>query len=120
MEYVFGTIRKSGRSISGLKTVGDRHTALDGICHIERNYPDCVIVDDFVVKEKYRTAEVDNICYDWYEIEQHSRYIDYFSPVKEEINTNISDTQDALCEASEDFEQRIADIEDALCDLTIE
>ena len=31
---------------------------------------------------------------------------------------NITDTQDALCEATEDFEQRIADIEDALCEIT--
>lgn len=37
-----------------------------------------------------------------------------------ESSSNIADTQDALCEASEDFEQRIADVEDALCDLTIE
>lgn len=33
--------------------------------------------------------------------------------------TDIVDTQEALCEASGDFEQRIADLEDALCDLSI-
>ena len=37
-----------------------------------------------------------------------------------ESTHSIDDTQDALCEASEDFDQRIADIEDALCDLTVE
>ena len=33
--------------------------------------------------------------------------------------TDIVDTQEALCEASGDFEQRIADLEDALCDLSM-
>ena len=69
--------------------------------------------------QKIRDAEdVEGNCYDWYEIDHHSRYTDKFTPQKEEIETNITDTQDALCEATEDFEQRIADIEDALCEIT--
>lgn len=36
------------------------------------------------------------------------------------VNGELNDTEDALCEASEDFDQRIADIEDALCELTEE
>ena len=118
MEYIFGTIRRKGRVAYGLKTVGAYHTALDGICHIERSYTDSNITDDFTVVEKYKTDEINGVCYDWYEIKDHSRYVDRFSPVKEKIETDIIDTQDALCEASEEFNTRIADIEDALCELT--
>ena len=120
MEYVFGTIRRGTQVAQGLKTVGEYHTAFDGICHVERRYPDNIITDDFRVVEKYKSAEVDGVCYDWYEIDNHSRYIDMFSPVKERIESDIVDTQDALCETSADFDQRIADIEDALCELTEE
>ena len=37
-----------------------------------------------------------------------------------EVNGELDDTEDALCEISEDLDQRIADIEDALCELTEE
>lgn len=32
--------------------------------------------------------------------------------------SGVADTQDALCEASDEFDQRITDIEDALCELS--
>ena len=67
--------------------------------------------------EKYQSAETEDACFDWYEITEHNRIMDKFSPIKEEIEGGINDSQDAVCQLSEDVEQRLADIEDALCEL---
>ncbi len=120
MEYVFGTVWEEGREVENVKTVGDAHTDLEGYCHIERRYPDNVITDTFRVVKKYQTDTVGETCLDWYVISDHNRYIDKFTPKQEEIETGITDTQDAVCTLSEDIEARIAELEDALCELTAE
>ena len=120
MEYIFGTVWKDGVEVENVKTVGENHTNLEGYCHIERSYPDNVITDTFKVVEKYQSDDTDSACLDWYVIKDHNRYIDKFSPKQEEIETGITDTQDAVCILSEDIEVRLADIEDALCEISKE
>ena len=121
MEYIFGTIRKRGKDVDNLKTVGTEHTNLTGKHTLERRYPDCTITDTFFIDEKYLSKEdSEGNCYDWYAISNHSRYIDYFSPQKEDLVNGIDDAQNATCELSEEVDARITDIELALCELTEE
>ena len=123
MEYIFGTIRRKGQLIDGLKTVGSTHTNLIGHHQVVREYSDSIITDTFDVKEHY-LSKVDESgkCYDWYSLENHYRYIDKYTPniprVEERIDGRIDDTENALCESSEAFEESIAEIENAICELS--
>lgn len=94
---------------------------MSGFHEIEQSYPDQVVTDRFYVVRLIRsdTDEEGNV-YDWYEIANHSRIIDKFSPHKGEIETGIADAQDATCELSEELDERISAVEDAICELTIE
>lgn len=117
MEYIFGTIQKDEHPVDILKTVGREHTDLTVNHEIVRKYPDCVITDVFTVKEKYQSKEDgEGRCYDWYLLDKHYRYIDYFSPQKEHIESGIADSQNALIE----LDSAVSDIENALCELTTE
>lgn len=119
MEYIFGIIHKRGKDIHILKTVGSEHTYFVGAHSIERRYSDSIITDNFIVVEKYLSKDgADGKCYDWYELKEHSRYIDYFTPMKEQITTDINDSQNALCDLSADLDGALADIENALCELS--
>ena len=120
MEYVYGTIFREGTEKECVKIIGTEHTDLKGFCHIERSYTDNIIVDDFRVVEKYQSDDAGDSCIDWYEIDNHRRYIDKFTPAKEDIDNGITESQDAVCALSEEMETRIADLEDALCALTEE
>ena len=139
MDYIFGTLTRKGKLIHILKTVGSEHTDLTGYNQVKREYPDCNITDDFVVVDHYLSKEDEECnCYDWYEIGQYYRFIDYFSPQKQDIEDKITETQDAIMEVDtdrlqveadtenaiieldEEMEQRLADIENALCELTEE
>ena len=119
MEYIFGTVFRNGIEVKNLKTIGSEGPShLKGYCHIERKYPDNTITDEFKIVKKYKSDKTSENYYDWYEITDYNRYIDKFSPVQEEINTNIADSQDALCILSEDLEDRVAELENALCELS--
>ncbi len=120
MEYVFGAVRQRGRDFENLKTVGPVHSDLKGICHVERAYPDSIEIDDFRIVRKYHSDDNGESCFDWYEITDHSHYVDKFTPAQGAIETGISDSQDALCILSEDVELRLSEIEDALCELSKE
>lgn len=86
MEYVFGTIKRKGRYTDILKTVGDEHTDLTDKHTVVREYSDSVITDTFYVTDHYQSKDgEDGKCYDWYEINEHYRYIDYFTPQKESL-----------------------------------
>lgn len=115
---MFGTVFREGTEVKNLKTVGDEHTNLKGFCHIERHYSDNVITDEFRVVEKYQTNETDVSCLDWYVIDSHMRTIDKFSPKQKEIESGITDSQEAICILSDDIETRLAEIEDALCEIS--
>ena len=125
MDYVFGHEYLDGADIETVKSVGSDHTDFEGTVTVVRKFTDSDITDTFKVIRKIRTDEdEDGRCYDWYEIKDHYRYEDKFTPgigqAIEPVIESVNDTQDALCEASEDFETRIADIENALCELTEE
>lgn len=115
MEYVFGT----KGAVETLKTKHSSHTNLKGYHEITTTYPDQIITDRFRIVKKLESKEdLEHNCYDWYEIDSRYRVVDKFTPHKDEIETEIADTQDGLCEISEELEMRIADIEDALYELT--
>ena len=117
MEYVFGP----EEGIEILKTKGNGHSGLNGFHEIERSYPDQVITDRFYVSRLIRSdTDDDGNVYDWYEITDHNRYVDKFSPHRNDIESGISDAQDATCELSEELDERISAVEDALCELSIE
>ena len=119
MEYIFGTITRKNKEVDILKTVGSEHTNLEGKHIIERKYSDSIITDNFIVVEKYLSKDgADGKCYDWYELKDHSRYIDYFTPLKEQITEGIADSQNATCELSEELDERISDVELAICELS--
>ena len=119
MEYIFGTIFRNGKEVRNLKTINNqKHSNLKGYCVVERKYPDNTITDEFKIVKKYKSDQTSENYYDWYEITDYNRYIDKFSPVQEEINNNINDSQDALCDLSENLEDRVAELENALCELS--
>jgi len=73
MEYVFGT----KGDIEILKTKGEKHTNLKGFHTITREYPDQIIEDRFRVVRKLDSKEdIEENCYDWYEIDRHYRFTD--------------------------------------------
>ena len=118
MEYIFGNIKRHGRLIHILKTVGPNHTDLTGSTQIKREYPDSIIVDDFTIVEKYLTQEdSEGRCYDYYEIKDHNRYIDYFTPRSYELEEDsqglldIADLVDENSTAITDLADYIAELE---------
>ena len=119
MEYIFGQIKRRGKVVDVLKTVGAEHTNLQNNHIIERKYPDSIITDSFYVDEHYLSKDgADGKCYDFYTISNHYRYIDYFTPQKKTLNSRIDDTENAICENSEDLEMTVSDLENAVCELS--
>lgn len=96
MEYIFGTIKRKGRYTDVLKTVGDEHTDLKNNHTIERRYSDSIITDSFYVTDHYLSEDgSDGKCYDWYEINEHYRYIDYFTPQKDALVESLTPYTDS-------------------------
>jgi hypothetical protein len=110
MEYIFGTIKRKGKMVDILKTVGDEHTNLTDNHTIERKYSDSNITDTFMVVDHYNTAESGGKCYDWYEISNHYRYIDYFTPQKESLIEEVTPYTDSKTAYIEDTEVTFADV----------
>lgn len=102
MDYIFGTVNINGTEYENLKTVGDFHTDLTGFCTIHRNYSDSIITDTFKVIKKYKSDTNGEKMFDWYTIEQHSRYIDRFTPHEEEINNSITDLEELVVDMQYD------------------
>ena len=98
MEYVFGT----KKDVEILKTKGSSHSQLSGFHSLETKYPDQVITDTFhVVGLIESKTDVEGNCYDWYQIDQHIRYTDKFTPCKEGIESGISENGEAVLDIAE-------------------
>lgn len=76
MEYIYGTIRRDGVMVENLKTVGAEHTDLAGYIETQQDFGSAgVITDRCRILEHYHTDEADGLCYDWYLIDRHYRYV---------------------------------------------
>lgn len=76
MEYIYGTTRRDGVMVENLKTVGAEHTDLAGYIETQRDFGSAgVITDRCRILEHYQTETADGVCYDWYLIDRHYRYI---------------------------------------------
>ena len=81
MEYIFGVVDRNGKSLENLKIIGQAHTDLRDFQQVIREYPDCIITDNFRVVEKYSEAEgAEGRTYDWYIIDSHNQYVDRYTP----------------------------------------
>lgn len=100
MEYIFGTIKRHGKMVDILKTVGDEHTDLKDNQTVVRKYSDCNITDTFIVVDHYDSADNGEKYFDWYEISNHYRYVDYFTPQKESLMP-YTDTKTAYIDDTE-------------------
>lgn len=77
MEYIYGTARRGGVTAENLKTVGEQHTDLAGFVSTRREFGDGTAIEDRCrVLQKYKSAEAGGLCYDWYFIDSHIRYMD--------------------------------------------
>jgi len=77
MDYIYGTVRRNGVTVENLKTVGETHTNLSGYVSTQRKYDDGTIITDRCrIVEHYQAAEAGGLCYDWYIIDNHNRYMD--------------------------------------------
>ena len=111
MEYIFGTIKRHGKMVDILKTVGDEHTNLTDNHEIVRRYPDSVITDTFTVAEHYLSKDgEDGKKYDWYELANHYRYIDYFTPQKESLINEVTPYTESKTAYIDDTEVRFTDV----------
>ena len=95
-DYIFGTTTRNGVTVENLKTVGDTHTALvcGNFAQVRREYPDSIITDLFRVDELYNSLEADGVCYDWYVISEHYRYVDKTEAVKTQLGAELLDSYD--------------------------
>ena len=114
MEYIFGTVRRNGKTRINLKTIGDTHSDLTGSQSITRVFNDAVRTDNFIVEEKYRSDEgADGKCYDWYIVSDYYRYDDMHTAQIGTTEQEITDLE------IENIEQGIAltDAEIAIIEL---
>lgn len=115
MEYIFGNVRRNGVNLENLKTVGEEHSDLSGFVSITREYADSNITDNFTIAEKYRCIDgEDGKCYDWYVIENHSRYEDRFTPGIAVTEQEITEHDLSLIEAQQEITEldlRILELE---------
>lgn len=111
MEYIFGTIKRKGRVVDILKTVGEEHTNLTDNHTIVREYSDSTITDTFTVAEHYLSKDgEDGKKYDWYELANHYRYIDYFTPQKDALVEELSPYTDSKTAYIDDSEVTFTDV----------
>ena len=73
MKYIFG-LTKQG--MENLKTIGER-TNYSGEIQLVTEYDDAIITDSCEIVEKYHSTEdIEGNCYDWYEVQNHSKKIE--------------------------------------------
>ena len=107
MEYIYGTVRRDGVTVETLKTVGAEHSALAGWTETRREYEDgSILVDRCRVLERFHQEEAGGLCYDWYYIDNHNRYMDTAETKAlrtraETLEEQVSQAQLAMCELYE-------------------
>jgi hypothetical protein len=85
MQITFGTEKYKGQLIEVAKIVTDTPSELSGQFQFKQEFPDCNQTDSFYIVRKIREATNGESYYAWYEIINHYRYIDYFTPQKESL-----------------------------------
>lgn len=116
MEYIFGTEYHHGKLVDVLKVVSDSSTNMSGNYTIERKYADNNITDTFVIVEKLREADNAENHYDWYEIRDHYRFFDKFTPRSNELDENSAGILD-LADLSDENSGAITDLADYIGEL---
>lgn len=85
MVYVFGTKKTADGDVEILKTIGEEHSNLIGRQSVVREFDDRTIEDDFTIVRRYQTkTDSAGNFYDWYEIKDHFRTSERFTPKKQE------------------------------------
>lgn len=93
MEYVFGRLPDGSQN---LMVKSKAETDLAGRTEIRRDFDDCFIIDNFYAGEKYKTeTDSEGIFYDWYNVSDHGRTIDYSKKLEPQIQSN-SDSIDEI------------------------
>ena len=117
MEYVFGTETRRGVMVEVLKVVSADPIRMSvGNYSIKREYTDSVITDNFTLVSKIRDKVSDGFYYAWYEIRDHYRYEDKFTPGIKATEQEITDQDLAIMEA----EQAITDLDIRVIELELE
>lgn len=116
MEYIYGTEYRHGKSVETLKVVSESSTDMKGSYTIERKYADNNITDTFVIVEKFREADNAEHHYDWYEIKDHYRFYDKFTPRAYELEENSAGILD-IADLSDENSVAITDLADYIAEL---
>lgn len=107
MDYIYGTVRRSGKTYENLKTVGTKHSNLSGAVETVRDYDDAIITDRCTIIAHYHNAEdVSGLCYDWYTITDHYRCVDKSPEVQRAQEAAIIEAL-AILEGMEDDENDV-------------
>lgn len=96
MEYIFGTIQKDNELCEILKTkaTNDDNIELNGVITVEKGYADNIITDTFIIVNKYKSdTDSEGFVYNWYNIKNHNRYIDKFTPSIRTTEQEITDLE---------------------------
>ncbi len=116
MEFYFGTEDHRGVSVEVVKVKSDRPVELSGKFSVEREYTDAVYTDTFSIVKRIRAKFANGVFYTWYELANHIRYMDKFTPGIKATEQEITDHDLALMEA----EQEITDLDLRLMELELE
>lgn len=115
MEYTFGTETHRGVTVEVVKVKSDGPIELSGKFTVEREYADAIYTDSFSVGKRIRAKYANGVFYTWYEIYNHIRYLDKFTPGIRATEQEITDHDLSIMEA----EQAITDLDLRLMELEL-
>lgn len=113
MQYSFGNEIRNGTITEVLKVKSEKPVELSGWFSVERKNNVEIITDNFLIVKRIRAKRAADAFYTWYEIQNHARYVDKFTPGIKETEQEITDQDIALLEA----EQEITDLDLRLMEL---
>ena len=96
MECIYGTIIQDNKIYENLKTVDIIHSNLSGYFNSVKEFSDGTKIKDrcHIIK-KYASKESDDLCYDWYLIENHYRETDISAKTQKMVD-KVSATLDYI------------------------